>query len=104
MDRERGARGDVAHARVLLHAACRVARPRLLRREHLALPSATIVVLRSGCDLERPHVLGDVDAGEVQRERSDLPFFVRFAGGREVAVPRLELGALEWDVEADLDE
>ena len=48
------------------------------------------VPLRPGCDLERTHLVGRVDRGEVERQRREPASSCRVSRrAREVAVPRL---------------
>ncbi len=54
--------------------------------------------------LERPHVGGHVDSGQVEGERGDAPVTPGFRRRRKVPVPRLVHRALERRVEADLDD
>ena len=61
-----------------------------------------LVPLGAGGDLERAHVLGGVDAGEVEGERIQAPADDRLRGRREVAVPGLVHGAGVGHVEAYL--
>ena len=104
VDGERRTRRHVAHAWQLPLPARLVPRIEPLRREHAVLEPVRRVPLRAGRDLEGAHLLGHVHAGQVEGERVEAPPAQGRLGGREVAVPGLQLGPWPRHVEAELDD
>src|SRR4051812_45279908 len=102
MQRQCRSATDVTGLRILAYGSLVIAWPELLRRKHLMLPCAAVIPLRADRNLERPHVLRDIDSSDIERERRNAMPLPTLAWRWEVAVPRLMFGALKRHVESDL--
>src|SRR4051794_25709155 len=102
VDRQGRAARDVTHPREFAHGALGEARPLLLCRKHLVFPLPAIVVLRTGCDLEGTHLLGDVNPAQVEGEGGDPPVAPGLGRRREVPMPWLIASPFERGVEPEL--